>query len=63
MFLVTLSGFLNKREEGNGSMIYSKRLKITSVGKVAIISFTIKRPIRYGTLSNKFKTLMNSHPA
>lgn len=40
-----------------------ERLKITSTGKVAIISFKIKRPITYGTLSNKLKTLMNSHSA
>lgn len=33
--------------------------KITSVGKVAFISFKIKRPISNGTLSNKFRTLMN----
>lgn len=44
-------------------MFYSKRLKITLVGKVAIMGCFILKDIRYGTPSNKFKTLMNSHPA
>lgn len=62
VFSKVLLGFLSEREEGNANT-YSKKLKILSLGRAAIISFKIKRPIRYGTPSSKFKTLISSHPA